>query len=194
MVWSPALHSLFVIYHQKGPKYGHGQIGFASVSDGQVRPISRDINSYETLSLSADGKALATVQQKAVSNFYVLPGQGGTNSNVSPFFSDGEQIQHFHWAPDGGLLTTDGTRLVRRDADGKNRSRLVSDAAAGILSVCPCGSQYVVFPWSFAGGTNSIGIWRVNADGSAPERLADGEFEETPVCPDHQNWVYYESN
>jgi len=80
------------------------------------------------------------------------------------------------------------------DADGRNRSRLVSDAAAGILSVCPCGSQYVVFPWSFAGGTNSIGIWRVNADGSAPERLADGEFEETPVCPDHQNWVYYESN
>ena len=194
MVWSPAPHGLFVIYHQKGPNYGHGQIGFVSVSDGQVRPISRDINSYETLSLSADGKALATVQQKAVSNFYVLPGQGGTNSNVSPFFSDGEQIQHFHWAPDGGLLTTDGTRLVRRDADGRNRSRLVSDAAAGILSVCPCGSQYVVFPWAFAGGTNSIGIWRVNADGSAPARLADGQFEETPVCSAHQNWVYYESN
>ncbi len=194
MVWSPAPHGLFVIYHQKGPNYGHGQIGFVSVSDGQVRPISRDINSYETLSLSADGKALATVQQKTVSNFYVLPGQGGTNSNVSPFFSDGEQIQHFHWAPDGGLLTTDGTRLVRRDAHGRNRSRLVSDAAAGILSVCPCGSQYVVFPWAFAGGTNSIGIWRVNADGSAPARLADGQFEETPVCSAHQNWVYYESN
>ncbi len=194
IVWSTAPHGLFVIYHQKGPNYGHGQIGFVSVSDGQVRPISRDINSYETLSLSADGKALATVQQKTVSNFYVLPGQGGTNSNVSPFFSDGEQIQHFHWAPDGGLLTTDGTRLVRRDAHGRNRSRLVSDAAAGILSVCPCGSQYVVFPWAFAGGTNSIGIWRVNADGSAPARLADGQFEETPVCSAHQNWVYYESN
>lgn len=76
MVWSPALHGLFVIYHQKGPKYGHGQIGFASVSDGQVRPISRDINSYETLSLSADGKALATVQQKAVRQFLCVAGAG----------------------------------------------------------------------------------------------------------------------
>jgi eukaryotic-like serine/threonine-protein kinase len=194
MVWSSAPDGLFVIYHQKGPNYDHGQIGFVSLSDGQVRPISRDVNSYATLSLSADGKALATVQQKAVSNFYVLPGQGGTNSNVSPFFSDGGQIQHFHWTPDGGLLTTDGTRLVRRDADRRNLSRLVSDPAAGILSVSPCGSQYVVFPWAFAGGTNSIGIWRVNADGSAPARLADGQFEETAVCSVHQNWVYYEPN
>jgi eukaryotic-like serine/threonine-protein kinase len=191
MVWSSAADGLFVIYQQKGPDYGHRQIGFVSVSDGQLRPISRDTNSHATLTLSADGKALATVQQKAVSNFYVLPGEGGTTPNVSPFISDGEQIQHFHWTPDGGLLTTDGTRLLRRDAHGKNPRQLVSDPAAGILSVSPCGAQYVVFPWAFRGGTNSIGIWRVNADGSGAAKLADGQFEETPVCSPHQNWVYY---
>lgn len=40
--------------------------------------------------------------------------------NVSPFLSEGEQIQYFHGTSDGGLLTTDGTRLVRRDGQGKN--------------------------------------------------------------------------
>ena len=191
MVWSSAADGLFVIYQQKGPNYGRRQIGFVSVPDGQLRPISRDTNSHATLTLSADGKALATVQQKAVSNFYVLPGEGGVTPNVSPFVSDGAQIQHFHWMPDGGLLTTDGTRIVRRDAHGKNPSQLVSDPAARILSVSPCGAEHFVFPWAFPGGTNSIGIWRVNTDGSGPAKLVDGQSEETPVCSPHQNWVYY---
>ena len=190
MVWSSAADGLFVIYQQKGPNYGHRQIGFVSVSDGQLRPISRDTNSHATLTLSADGKALATVQQKAVSNFYVLPGDGGTTPNVPPFVSDGAQIQHFDWTTDGGLLTTDGTRLVQRDANGKTPRLLVSDPAADILSVSAC-SQYIVFPWAFPGGTNSIGIWLVNADGSGPSKLADGQFEEALVCSPHQNWVYY---
>ena len=191
MVWSSAADGLFVIYQQKGPNYGHRQIGFVSVSDRQLRPISRDTNSHATLTLSADGKTLATVQQKTVSNFYVLPGEGGTSPNVNPFVSDGEQIQHFNWTTDGSLLTTDGTQLVRRDANGKTLSQFVSDPAAGILDLSPCGAQYVVFPWAFPGGTNSIGIWRVNADGSGPAKLADGKFDETAVCSPHQNWVYY---
>jgi eukaryotic-like serine/threonine-protein kinase len=194
MVWSAGGEGLFVIYQQKGPNYSNRQVGFISVPGAQFRPISRDTNSHSTLSLSADGKTLATVQQKAVSNFYVLPGEGSATASVSPFLSDGEQVQYFLWASDGGLLTTDGTRLVLRNAQGKNASQVASDPGASILSVSACGAQHVVFLWAFPGGTNSIGIWRVNADGSAPARLADGQFEETPVCSAAQNSVYYEPN
>jgi eukaryotic-like serine/threonine-protein kinase len=194
MVWAAGGDGLFAIYQQKGPNFGHRQIGFISVPGAQLRPISRDTNSHTTLSLSADGRTLATVQEKAVSNFYVLPGQGSVAANVAPFLPDGEQIQYFHWTSDGGLLTTDGTRLVRRDAHGKNTSQLVSDAGAAIPNFSLCGAQYVVFPWAFAGGMNSSGIWRANPDGSSPTRLADGQFDESPVCSARQNSVYYEPN
>jgi eukaryotic-like serine/threonine-protein kinase len=194
MVWAAAGDGLFVIYQQKGPNYSHRQIGFVSVPGGQFRAISRDTSSHLTLSLSSDGRTLATVQEKAVSNFYVLPGVGSSSANVGAFLSDGEQIQYFDWTSNGGLLSSDGTRLLSRDAQGKNPSQLVSDPGAAVLNVAPCGAQYVVFPWAFAAGTNSIGIWRANADGSSPTRLADGQFEETPVCSSHQNWVYYEPN
>jgi Tol biopolymer transport system component len=60
------------------------QIGYLSLSDGQVRPISRDTNSYSTLTLSADGKTLATVQQKTVSNLFILPGEGSASPTASP--------------------------------------------------------------------------------------------------------------
>jgi eukaryotic-like serine/threonine-protein kinase len=192
MVWATAGDGLFVIYQQKGPNYSHRQIGFVSVPQGQFHPISRDTNSHSTLSLSADGRTLATVQQKAMSNFYVLPGEGSATANVNPFLSNGQQIQNFHWTSDGGLLTTDGTRLVRYNAEGRNPDEFVNDPAAQILNVSACGAQYVVFPWAFAAGTNSIGIWRVNVDGTAPTRLADGQFEVSPVCSAHQPWVYYQ--
>ena len=80
VVWSSSGDGLFVIYRQKGPNFRLNQIGYLTLADGQLRPISRDTNSYLTLSLSADGKTLATVQQKVVSNFYVLPGEGSTSA------------------------------------------------------------------------------------------------------------------
>ena len=86
MAWSSAGDGLFVIYQQKGPNYNRRQIGYVALADGQLRSISRDTNSYATLSLSADGKTLATVQQKVVSNFYVLPGEGSTSADIRPSF------------------------------------------------------------------------------------------------------------
>jgi len=192
--WSSTGDGLFVTYQQKGANLGRNQIGFVPLSSGKVLPISRDTNNYSTVTLSADRKTLATVQQKAASNFFVLPGDGSTSPNVSPFVSNGEHIQHFDWTADGGLLTSDGSRLLRRDAAGKNPVQLISDSTAGILGLSPCGTQYVAIVWAFHGGTNSIGIWRLNADGSHPTQLTDGDLQQFPVCAGNQNWVYYFSD
>ena len=189
MIWSSDGDGLFVIYQQKGPSYNRRQIGYVALADGQLHPISRDINSYATLSLSADGKTLATVQQKVASNFYVLPGEGSTSADVRPLTSGGENIRYFNWTADGHLLTSDLTQLVRRNADGQNPVQLVSDPAANILSLCPCGS-YIVFPWAFH-NNNSVSIWRVNADGSDPVKLADERIDTFPVCSANSKWVYY---
>jgi len=189
MIWSSAGDGLFVIYQQKGPSYNRRQIGYVALADGQLRPISRDINSYATLSLSADGKTLATVQQKVASNFYVLPGEGSRSAEFHPLTSGGEQVRYFNWTADGHLLTSDLTQLVRRDANGQNPVQLVSDPAANILSLCACGN-YIVFPWAFH-NNNSVSIWRVNADGSDPVRLADERLDTFPVCSANSKWVYY---
>ncbi len=192
--WSNSGDGLFVTYQQKGPDVGRFQIGFVSLRDSQVRPISRDTNSYSTLSLSADGKTLATVQQKAVSNLFILPGEGSTSPATSPLLIEGEHVSNFNWASDGNLLTSDFARLIRTDAFGKNPTVLTADPAAGILGLSACGAEYVVFPWGFHGGTNYLGIWRVNADGSHPTQLTDGHddlFGYGPVCAANHPWVYF---
>jgi Tol biopolymer transport system component len=203
MQWSTAGDGLFVTYRKKGPDLARVQIGFIALSGGQasdgssgeVRPISHDTNTYSTLTLSADGKTLATVQQKAVSNFYVLPAAGSTSPDAAPLSVDGVRIANFNWASDGALLTSDFARLVRTDISGKNPTVLASDPSAGIFAFAPCGMQNIVFPWAFHGGSNSISIWRVDADGSRPTQLTNGTddafFRYPPVCSGNQPWVYF---
>jgi serine/threonine protein kinase len=192
--WSASGDGLFVIYRQKGPNVGRLQIGFLSPSDGQIRPISRDTNTYSTVSLSGDGKTLATVQQKAVSTLFKLPADGGNSASATPLMVEGENIGTFNWSPDGSLLTSDFTRLLRTDISGKNLAVLLSDPAAAILPFSVCGGQYLVLPWAFHGGTNSMGIWRVDADGSHPRQLTDGVTDgwfNRPACAANNNWIYF---
>src|ERR1039457_4118242 len=142
--WSTSGDGLFVTYRQKGPDLGRIQIGFLSLSDGEVRPISHDTNTYSTLTLSADGRTLATVQQKTVSNLFVLPGAGSTSASAPPLMVEGEKIGSFNWTSDGALLTSDFARLLKTDSNGKNPTVLASDPAAAILSLLPCGAQFIV--------------------------------------------------
>lgn len=76
------------------------------------------------------------------------------------------------------------------DANGANPTQVVSDPAANILSPWSCGTQFIVFPWAFHAG-NSAAVWRINADGSNPIKLADEIGDTFPVCSANSNWVYY---
>ena len=189
--WSASGDGLFVIYQQKGPNFWRRQIGYVTLGDGQLHPISRDINSYATLSLSADGKALATVQQKVASSFYVLPGEGSSSAEASPLAGEGS-VHYFNWADDGGLLVSDLTQLVRMDANGRNPTQLLSDPSAAIFSLSMCGNQFIVFNWMFHDNGDAAGIWRVKGDGSHPVKLADTpKGDAFPVCAANHNWVYF---
>ncbi|MGA3193818.1 MAG: protein kinase [Terriglobales bacterium] len=192
--WTTDGNGLFVTYRQKGPDLGRIQIGYLPLGDGEVRPISHDTSTYSTLTLSGDGKTLATVQQKTVSNLNILPGQGSGPTGWTQTTVDGEQIGNFNWGADGTLVTSDHARLLTTDASGKNPTVLVSDPAAAILGFAPCGAQYFVFPWAYRGGTDNVGIWRVNADGSHATQLTDGYDANTghpPACSGNDHWVYF---
>ena len=113
--WSTNGDGLFVTFSQRGPNLGHNQIGFFALSDEQIHPVSRDTNSYSTITLSGDGKTLATVQQKAVSSLSLLPGDG-SSANAVPVAVEGETIANFNWSADGNLLTSDPVRYARNAA------------------------------------------------------------------------------
>jgi eukaryotic-like serine/threonine-protein kinase len=191
VVWLPGGQWLLARYNQKGPSYVRSQIGMVSHSGGQILPVTRDTNEYETLTLSADGKTAATVQVRTAYSLSLLPGAGTQgNSTVQPL-AQAQDVQSVAWATDGKLLISDGQSVRQMNPDGGQQSTIVSDSNSWIPDIARCGDRYIVIAWAFHGGTNQVHLWRTNADGSNSTQLTNGIFDRFPVCSPDGKWVYY---
>jgi eukaryotic-like serine/threonine-protein kinase len=187
--WLP--EGILAIYQQAGPNFQKQQIGFVPAAGGELQPITRDTNQYETLTLSADGKTLASVQQRNTQNLYVLPGAGSQNADLKPLSVQGQQIAAFNWASDGSLLVADGSRLSRTDADGRNQTQLIHDPAALPFDFSACGSDHLIFSWGFHGGTHTANLWWARADGSSPAKITNEKLDIGSLCSPDEKWAYY---
>src|SRR2546429_4107484 len=112
--WLPENRGLVALYSQRGPEYfQRSQIAVIPEGADQFEPITRDTNSYATLTLSADGKTLATVQTKTIHNLYLLSMGGSQPGDASAVLPPGQSVYSFDWTADGGLAFRDrkSTRL-----------------------------------------------------------------------------------
>jgi hypothetical protein len=193
LAWLPDSRALLATYQPNATPYARSQIGFVSEPAGQFRPITRDTNDYQTLTLSADGRTLATVQQKATQTFYELPAAGFAGNLPNPAPVQVKDAMFFDWAGNGTLYFDDVDSLVRMSADGGDKATLLSESAAQIIQPRNCqDGRYIVFIWAGHSTGNSAGIWRVNADGSNPKQLTDGLQDVAPACSPDGRWVFYE--
>jgi len=188
--WLPDGRQILVNYWTR-PYPFRGQIGWLSSTGGDIHPITRDTNRYDSLTTSADGRTLATVQTKVTNSVYLLPGAGSQAPQVAPLSSQVRDIVVMNWTADGKLLASDGPRLWSIDPEGNNATRLLADPKALVSWPSACGSRYVVFDWAFHDGANSANIWRANADGSNAVQLTSGRRDVLPVCSQNQKWVFY---
>ncbi len=191
--YSPDGSGIIANYQQAGPNFLRAQIGFLPSSGSALRPITRDTNSYRTLTTSADGKTLATVQIKTIRNLYVIPGTAGTSPDQSSLLPQVESVSGFGWDSGGNLLIGEAGHLSRMGRDGSNNSQLLGDAASGIIDPSACGARYIVFTWAFHAGARAGNIWRANIDGSNPVKLTD-MASRYPICSPDEKWVYYEND
>jgi serine/threonine protein kinase/Tol biopolymer transport system component len=194
LAWLPNGRGLVATYQQNVTPFARSQIGFVSDPVGQFRAITRDTNNYQTLTLSADGKALATVQQKATQTLYLLSPEGFVGNPPDPALAQNKDSFLFHWAKNRDLYFGDGGNLLRIPADGRNKATLLSDPASQILGAtgCPSG-RYAVTVWAGHLASNKVNIWRVDADGSNPRQLTQGKVDIAPVCSPDEKWVYYQA-
>ena len=189
--WVPGGQWLLAVYEQKGPSYNRAQIGLISRAGGAIQPVTRDTNSYKTLTVSADGKTAATVQVRETPSLVVLPGPGFTGNTALAPLPQAQDVAAVDWTNDGKLLVSDRQSVRRMSADGTGATTLLGDPNAWILQASPCGDRYLVLSWAFHGGNNGAWLWRANADGSNLKQLTHGRFDTDPVCSPDGKWVYY---
>jgi eukaryotic-like serine/threonine-protein kinase len=182
---------ILLMYQLAGPQFSRSQIGFISTVDHQFHSVTRDTNGYATLTVSSDGKTVATVQQKSTANLYILPGTGSQSGDLKPL-STPEQVNSFNWLPDGSLLLSDSSALLRAAPDGTNQVQLLRDPVAAIFDFSSCGPDHLIYSWAFKEGVNRANIWSARSDGTAETKLTDGKVDSRPVCTPDGKWAYYQ--
>jgi serine/threonine protein kinase len=192
IVWLPDGRGLLATYQRDIGFVARSQIGFISYPAGRFHTITKDTNDYQTVTLSADGKTLATVQQKATQTLYLMPAKGFAGSPPNPAAAQSKDAAMFGWASNGDIYFGDGSNLLRASADGSNRITLLSDPSAQVIRPrgCPDG-RYIVFVWANHAANKKVNVWRIDTDGSNPKQLTFGATDVGPICSQDGMWVYY---
>jgi Tol biopolymer transport system component len=177
------------------PETKLSQIWLVSYPDGKAHKVTNDLNNYTAVSLTADGKTLATIQGDRISNIWVAPG-GDANLARKITFEIGRDdgLSGLSWTPDSRIVYSAriaGTfDLWIVDQDGSNNRQLTFNARNNYsASVTPDG-RYITFV-SDRGGNNNI--WRMDLDGSNAKQLTNSPgIAQSPDCSPDSKWVVYQ--
>jgi serine/threonine protein kinase len=207
LAWLPDMRGLLISHLGRESGYSRNQIAYVALPSGETTAITKDTNNYSNLSLSADGKTIATSQQKASRTFYLLPADGGgANASPRPIFEQERDIANFAWAGNDQIVVSEADKLVRFSLDGKSRAVLASDPNAFLNAPETCSttataasnepeSHRIVFAWAgHAENATGRSIWRVDLDGSNLKQLTTGHGDQDPSCSPDGKWVYFINN
>ena len=189
--WLPDSSGLLTQYQDLSTGLNHNQIGFVSYPGGQFHTITKDTNSYESLTLSADAKTLATVQSKSLYTLYAIPAAGTGANPANPAIPQQQKgFLSFSWAGNDGFYLEEDSHLVRVSSDGTNKTTLATVASNDFPSPCPDG-RTLLLSLIGQGGGSGTNVWRVNADGTNLKQLSKGRLDTGPECSRDSKWAYY---
>jgi Tol biopolymer transport system component len=166
-----------------------GQLWFISFPKGQARRVTNDWTDYQpdSLGLTQDGRTLVDIAQTRVADLWIAP--AGDTTKAKQVTRNGHAIGGFSWTSDGRVLFASGDgNLSVLNSDGSVRTLLTAnDYPVGDALVCGDG-RYVVYSTY---RERKSGIWRIDADGSNPIRIADEPVATSQQCSPDGNWVIY---
>ena len=192
-VWDPNGQNFFVVFAALGgdPFTVNTRLGVFSYPDVKFRILTNDVVDHDTVSITADGKTLATLQDQSTMEADVLDASGTGAVNAIRGIPAQQVLAGVDWTADGDLLISEGTRLLRFTPDGSNATTLLSDQAGWIREVASCdGGRSIYATWYLHGGSKAVKIWRANADGSDPKGVTPTGDTTTFGCSPDGKWIY----
>jgi TolB protein len=180
-------HLLVTALDQGGDTFNIWQLSYPA---GEGVKLTNDLNSYPTISLTADHRLLAAAQTEKVSNIWVMP---ATDSTRAKQITQGRNLNgNPSWTPDGKIVypanTGGGNRdLFLIDSRGGNTKQITTNSHFNFNpSVSPDG-RYIVF---VSDRTGTSHLWRMDIDGANAKQLTDTSDAVPNLSPDSQ-WVVY---
>ena len=170
--------------------------------DGRFREITKDTNYYQGLSLSANGKTIATVRIRPIRTVFVVDASENMKHQLVPRFQNEQDYRYWGLAGAGELYVARPRKISRLTFDGNYAGDVLVDPQGYFAYPSACSGaateagtkehRYLVFN-RFGRRANKIAVtvWRIGTDGSNPLQLSSGTFDAMPACSPDGKVVYY---
>jgi len=193
LLWDPDGRNIFVIFAAIGgqPFSVNTRLGVFSYPEAKFRILTNDVVDHDTISITADGKTLATLQDQSAMEVDVLDGSGKGTPTAIPGIPPQQVLAGMDWTPDGHLLISEGIRLLRLAPDGSDVTTLLSDPGAWMREVASCdGGRSIYALWYLHDSSKGVKIWRANADGSDAKGVTPMGDTTLFGCSPDGKWIY----
>ena len=166
-----------------------GQLWYISYPNGEARRFTNDLTNYGLccLDLTSDGKTLATVEHKIVSDLWVSP---AGDASLARQVTSGEPVGSAStWLPNGTIVYANGIGdLFSLPPDGGSPTLLTASQHRN-YNPSACGDgRYIVYEGFYEEKSD---IWRMEADGANPTQMTHAESAFNPRCSPDGKWLTY---
>jgi len=148
------------------------QLWWMSYPDGRLSRLTKDLNSYVGVSLTANRDGLVTARSEMRVSIWV--GDAAARSGVEVIRPSERPSGALAWAADRLLFTSgvSGRTAVRAIVPGQGTTEEI--VASGTLPGATSDGRTILFRSAEADGPAGLGLWRVRADGREPVHLVSG--------------------
>ena len=193
--WMPDGSGLFLVAGLEETRF-RPQLLFQPYPAGDVVRVTNDFNQYEGITVTADSKALMTVQREFFSNVFVedAPAKpdAALDANLKAITSDQANGQWLSWTADGKLLTMDASlHAYLMEADGSNRVALLEREPVALLPAA-CGPPDVAVVSLLR--KSKLNLFRLNLASGELKLLTSGTNDQQASCTPDGKWAVYSAN
>jgi eukaryotic-like serine/threonine-protein kinase len=168
-----------------------------SVPAAQFHEVPSDILGFESLSVTADGKTLASLREDRRSSIWLAKAENlEAPTKLTP---DSESISSLTWSDDGDLIypsaRSGNVNLVRlHPADLSMRNVASPEPYVEHQPAFAFGRDLVVYSSNRALGGDDFNLWSVSLRTENAKRLTSGSnYDEEPAVSPDGSWVFYTS-
>jgi eukaryotic-like serine/threonine-protein kinase len=199
LTWTPDGAGMFLIGATPETRY-RNQIKYQPYPSGNLENVTNDLSNYQDLRITADGKALATVQQQTWSNVFVgdVPARWPAEITLksSPVTSSQAGGQWLNWTPGGKLLTMDAQyRAFMVDPSRQSESPFLEHENPALWpSACGPDAIAVSLVRAAAAGDWHVMVFKYKPASGELKQVTNGKSDFGPACTPDGKEVFYQQN